>query len=166
MPVRHAFVSGKAAPTDATLVGGPDWDAGHLFIPTNVPINHIAVTWTDQPAGVTEFLGNVSRRAYAVLPSGVDFRFYCIVMTASAAAGAVLYPQFSTDAGGTWADLQSGGTTTAGQIDLTTTGSKVTGWIALAAGAKTDPVLLRTVGKTGGTATGDPQFGGFGLIVR
>ncbi len=166
MPVRHPKVSGKAAPADDTLVGGPDWDAGHLFIPTNVPINHVAITWTDQPAAVTELLGNISRRAYVVLPNGADFRFYCVVMTASAAAGAVLYPQFSTDAGGTWADLQSGGTTTAGQIDLTTTGSKVTGWVALAAGAKVDPVLLRVVGKTGGTATGDPGVGATGLILR
>ncbi len=166
MSVRHSKVSGKAASADGTLVGGPDWDADHLFIPTNVPVNHIAVTWTDQPAGITEFLGNATRRAYAVLPNAVDFRLYCTVVTASAAAGAVLYPQFSTDNGGTWADLQSGGTTTAGQVDLTVTGSRVTGWLAIAAGAKIDPVLLRMVGKTGGTATGDPGFGSFGLIVR
>ncbi len=166
MPVRHSKVSGKAAPADGTIVGGPDWDATHLFIPTIVPINHNLVTWTDQPAAVTELIGSVTRRAYVVLPNGADFRLYCIVTTASAAAGAVLYPQFSTDAGGTWADLQSGGTTTAGQIDLTTTGSKVTGWIALAAGAKVDPVLLRIVGKTGGTATGDPAVGAIGMILR
>ncbi len=166
MPVRHSKVSGKAAPTDGTLVGGPDWDAGHLFIPAVLAMNTVAVTWTDQPAAVTEFLGNISRRAYAVLPNGVDFRVYCTVITASAAAGAVLYPQVSTDGGGTWADLQSGGTTTAGQIDLTTTGTKVTGWVVLAAAAQADPVALRMVGKTGGTATGDPQVGGFGLIFR
>ncbi len=166
MPVTHAFVSGAAASSDATKVYGPKWNGAHLFIPPNVTMNTVAVTWTDQPAAVTEVLGNISRRAYAVLANAADFRFYCIVMTASAAAGAVLYPQFSTDAGGTWADLQSACTTTAGQIDLTTTGSKVTGWIALAAGAKADPMLLRIVGKTGGTATGDPQVGGFGLVVR
>ncbi len=126
-----------------------------------------ASVWTDQPAAVTEFLATaLSRRTYTVLSDAAEFRFYCMVLTASAAAGAVLYPQFSIDGGGTWADLQSGGTTTAGQADLTTTGSKVTGWLALAAGAKADPVLLRVVGKTGGTATGDPNVGPFGLIVR
>ncbi len=166
MPVRHSKVSGKAAPTDGTLVGGPDWDAGHLFIPTVLAMNAVAVTWTDQPAAVTEFLGNASRRAVAVSPSAVEFRFYCTILTASAAAGAVLYPQFSTDGGGTWADLQSGGTTAAGQIDLTTAGSKVTGWVAIPAAAQVDPVFLRIAGKTGGTATGDPQVGGFGLIFR
>ncbi len=166
MPVRHSKVSGKAAPADGTLVGGPDWDAGHLFIPTVASMNSAALTWTDQPAAITEVFGNISRRAYAVLPNAAEFRFYCIVSVASAAAGAVLYPQFSTDAGGTWTDLQSGGTTTAGQVDLTTTGTKITGWIALAAAAQADPVALRIVGKTGGTATGDPQLGGFGLIFR
>lgn len=27
----HAFTSGKAAPTDTTKIGGPNWDAAHLF---------------------------------------------------------------------------------------------------------------------------------------
>ncbi len=133
---------------------------------TPISMNTIGITWTDQPAGVTEFIGNTTRRHYAVLVDDSEYRFYCNVTTASAAAGAVLFLQYSLDNGGTWADLQSGGTTTAGQIDLTTTGSKVTGWIPLAAGAKADPVLIRAAGKTGGTATGDPAFGSFGLILR
>ncbi len=166
MPVRHSKVSGKAAPADGTLVGGPDWDAGHLFIPTILIMHNGVITWTDQPAAVTEFLGSGSRRAYAVWSEVSDFRFFCNVSTASAAAGAVFYPQFSTDNGGAWADLESGGTTTAGQIVLTTAGTKITGWLPVAAGAKADPVLLRGVGKTGGTATGDPGFATWGFIVR
>jgi hypothetical protein len=31
VPLNHAKVSGKAAPTDTTKVGGPDWDAAHVF---------------------------------------------------------------------------------------------------------------------------------------
>ncbi len=165
MPVRHSKVSGKAAPADGTLVGGPDWDADHLVIPATLAMNSVNLAWTDQPAAVTEVFGNISRRTFAVLPNAVDFRFYCTVTVASAAAGAVLYPQFSTD-GGTWVDLEAGGTTTAGQANLTVTGARITGWLALAAGAKADPIFLRGAGKTGGTATGDPQIGSFGLIFR
>ncbi len=166
MPVRHAFASGVAATADTADVDGPIWNADHLFIPVVVSMNTSGITWTDQPAGVTEFIGNTTRRHYAVLSNAVDFRFYITVTTASAAAGAVLYPQFSLDNGGTWADLEFGGTTTAGQVVLTATGTRVTGWVPIATGAKADPVLLRAAGKTGGTATGDPAFGSFGCIFR
>ncbi len=165
MPVRHSQVSGKAAPADDTVVSGPDWDDPHLFIPSTLTMSTVILTWTDQPAGVTEVFGNTGRRSFAVLTNAVDFRFYCVVTTASAAAGAVLYPQFSTD-GTTWVDLQSGGTTTAGQADLTVTGTRITGWNAIAAGAKADPIFLRIAGKTGGTATGYPAIGAFGLVFR
>ncbi len=166
MPVRHAFVSGAASSSDPAKVDGPKWNGAHLFIPTVVAMNTVAITWTNQPAGVTEFIGNESRRAVAILTDAADFRMYATVLTASAAAGAVLFPQFSVDGGATWADLQSGGTTTAGQIDCTAATTQTTGWNTIAAGAKADPVMLRIAGKTGGTATGDPQFGGFGLVFR
>ncbi len=165
MPVRHVKVSGDPAPLDPADIGGPDWNADHLIIPLTLAMNSVNLAWTDQPAAVTEVFGNISRRSFAVLTNAVDFRFYCTVTVASAAAGAVLYPQFSTD-GTTWVDLQSGGTTTAGQADLTVAGARITGWNVIATGAKADPIFLRGAGKTGGTATGDPQIGAFGLILR
>ena len=165
MPIGHAFKSGKADSADPALVQPSHWNADHLFIPVPVLLSVGGLTWTNQPAALTEFAGVQSRRSHADLRNAVDFRFFMQVVTASLVTAANLFLQFSTDGGANWANAEAGGTTN-GHLSSASAGAKISPWVPLHASAKVDGVLLRAAGTAGTDSTGDPGFGHVGAYFR
>ncbi|MGH7196846.1 MAG: carbohydrate binding domain-containing protein [Candidatus Saccharimonadales bacterium] len=115
--------------------------------------------WTNMPAALTEFLGQTSSRTKFDLSDAAQVRLVANVKTAGA-TGSELRVQYSTDQS-TWNYLD-GGTGPSTVID--TTGLKVSSWVTVTGGAKSD-VFLRVVGITG-DAIADPEFGLVELQIR
>jgi hypothetical protein len=126
----------------------------------DLTFNAATVTWTDQPAALTEFLGlNDRRRKYDL----TNFTQARLVVNVEAAgfAGASLYAEFCTTDGGTYAALDN---STGPNALIDATGTIVSGTVNLTGAAKAD-VFLRISG-VGGDATADPQIGLITLQVR
>lgn len=121
--------------------GGGGGGSPHLFI---TPFA-LGMTWTNMPATDTE--GPGIYRVKVDLSLYTQVRWGVRVNTAGA-AGADLRVQYSTNES-SWANL-------AAEIDIGSTGTKVTAWEALPAGAQAD-VFLRLMGKEG-NGTADPVF--------
>jgi hypothetical protein len=111
------------------------------------------ITWTNMPAILTEFLGLTDRRAKYDLTNFTEARIIVNVEVVGAAT-AVLYPEWSTTDGGTYAALDN---VTGPSASLAALGTIVSSWVSLIAGAKAD-VFLRISGLLGDGAT-DPQVG-------
>lgn len=117
-------------------------------------------TWTDMPSAVTEFAGATSGRVRADLRGFKYARLSANVGATAGGTGSVLQVQYSIDSGSNWLYLDGLLTTSGGPAaPIATTASTLTaGWVAIAAGAKVDQVLLRLVGLTG-DGTIDPVLG-------
>lgn len=113
-------------------------------------------TWTNQPAALTEFLGGTMHRAKLEFSDVSKIRFSARVNT-QGVSGAVLFLQYSTDES-SWSTLATN------QVSLLGTGTKVTAWEDLPAGAQGD-VFVRIVGQ-GGNGTADPVIGNVILEAR
>ncbi len=164
MGVRHAKVSGKAAPADSTEVGGPDWDAVHLSPPFVVTLlaQHGAVAFTNIPAALTEWNGANRTRTKLDLTSSREARVTAAVTTAANAAAEIRI-QYATDgdAQATWAYLDGG---SGPLVNIGAVGGRASGWVALAATAKAD-VWIRVVSINGDGAA-DPIVGLITLQLR
>jgi hypothetical protein len=114
------------------------------------------------PIAQAELFGTVWGRRPADLTDFVEFRLG-VNQSAAGAAGAFLRAQYSTDGGGSWNDLETGGL----GADLLVgagTGLKLGAWGALDAGALGE-VQLRIVGESG-NGTLDPSFRYIGIEFR
>jgi hypothetical protein len=135
----------------------PDqWNADHLFVPLVIPFNIGNVTWTNQPAALTEIFGAVHRRGKFDLTNATQIRISARVSTVGTATS-VIYAQYSTDD-------SAYVTLTANQIAMGTIGTKVTAWENVPVGAKGD-VFIKFVGLNGDAAA-DPIIGNLYLEVK
>jgi hypothetical protein len=122
-------------------------------------------TWTDMPAGLTEFLVgtsgvvNAANRVLYDLTDATQVRLQ-VNVEAAGSTNAELRLQYSTDQV-SWNYIS--GVSGLGQ-NISSTGLKVSSWSTIAAGAKGD-VYLRLVGING-DASADPDFGAIQLQVR
>lgn len=124
--------------------------------PTSIVLSTGNITWTNMPAASTELLGVVHRRTRFSFIDVDKIRLVVRVSTVGQ-AGATLSAQYSTDESA-WSAL------TTNTIPIDSTGTKVTAFEALPAGAKGD-VFVRIVG-VGGNAALDPVFGNISLECR
>jgi hypothetical protein len=121
--------------------------------PVDMTFNAATVTWTDQPAGVTEFLGlNDRRRRF----DGTRFTQARLIANVEVvgATGAKLRAEFATTDGGAYGALDGA---TGPEVLIDAAGTIVSAWVNLASGAKAD-VFLRIIG-VGGDGAADPQIG-------
>jgi Collagen triple helix repeat (20 copies) len=116
-------------------------------------------SWSNQPAALTELFGTTVARVKADLTNAAQVRLLCSVGAAGAAAAAIRV-QYSTDQS-SWSYLDGG---TGPSVSVSSTGLKVSSWVAVTAGAKAD-VFLRAVGISG-DGTADPSFAHITLQVR
>ena len=165
-------------------VQGPKGDAGNQGVPgvpgsigatgaqgpaPAAPVNIVLLSenwgtfgspnWTNQPAGLTELFGNTSSRLKADLGASTQVRLLTNVSQAGAATSAMRV-QYSTDQT-SWSYLDG---SSGPSVSINTTGLKVSSWVDVASGAKSD-VFLRVVGING-DGTADPSFGNLVLQVR
>lgn len=117
-------------------------------------------TWTDMPAALTEFNGATSARQRVDLRAFNFAKLSANVGATAGAAGSILQVQYSLDDGSTWAYLDGLLTTSGGpQAPVATIAKTQTGpWVAIAAAAQRENVLIRLVGLTG-DGTIDPVLG-------
>lgn len=123
-------------------------DAQRSYI--GISFNSTNITWTNQPAALTELFGNLHRRTVIDLTHFERVTIACRVSTAGAAS-AVLYAQYSTDGGSNWSTL------TSNQLALNPAGTKATAWELIPSGAR-GIVQVRIVGVSGDGAV-DPVIG-------
>lgn len=117
--------------------------------PRSLTINTGNVTWTNMPAAATELFGNVHRRVKKDF-TDVDKIRLCARVSTAGVSGSIIQAQYSTDESA-WNTL------TTNTIALNSTGTKVTAWEAIPAGAEAD-VFVRIIGS-GGDGAGDPVLG-------
>jgi hypothetical protein len=147
---------GTTGPTGATGATGPNRPQYITVIGgTNIPR-----VWTNQPSAVTELFGLDYLRTKGDLTNDSQVRLLVNVITAGAGATTELRGQYSTDQSA-WNYLDGG---TGPGVAINTAGLKVSAWVNLAAGAKSD-VFLRLVGING-DAVADPSFGTAELQVK
>lgn len=130
----------------------------YMVVPVIAPQS--AVTWSSQPAAVTELFGAPRSRLRLDLTGRRQARLTVRTVGAGAAA-AQLRAQYSTDES-VWAylDGSAGPSAPLGAANTTAAGA----WVDLAAAAKAD-VVLRVVGIDGDGAA-NPSFGLVTLQVR
>jgi hypothetical protein len=126
----------------------------------DLTFNAATVTWTNMPLLLTEFLGLTDRRRKFDLTNFTQARLVVNVEVIGAALS-VLYCEFCTTDGGTYAALDN---STGPQCSLATAGTIVSAPVSLTAAAKAD-VFLRISGVTGDGVT-DPDLGLITLQVR
>ena len=153
MTIKH--VTTYARPGNFVFPDPNDWNADHVFPPMSHVLNGTNITWTNMPLAAQELLNVVHRRIKLDLTNVAQVRFACRVSTVGVAA-AVLYLEYSTDES-VWNRLTA-------NIAINTTGTKVTAWENIPAGAKAD-VVVRIMGS-GGDGAADPIFGLMALQVR
>jgi hypothetical protein len=135
--------TGPSVPRDISIIGG-----------TNIPR-----IWSNQPIAVTELFGVDYLRTKADLTNASQARLLVNDITAGAAT-TELRTQYSTDQS-TWNYLDGG---TGPNVAINALGVRVSSWVNIAAGAKSD-VFVRLVGING-DATADPAFGITELQVK
>ena len=118
--------------------------------------------WTNQPAALTEFLGNAELRVAVDLTNVTQYRLMINLVTTNVDnASAELGVQYSTDSGSNWFGLDNGTADTISTVNVDI--NAATGFITMAftdivTAGKAD-VLIRVVGLvSGGAGTGDPDF--------
>ena len=116
-------------------------------------------TWTNMPAAATEWFGVTTRRCEGDLLSADQFRL-TLEISVAGAAGALIAPQYSVNAGATWLYLDGtadGAVGAAGgQVVLTSTGRITSAWATLD-GPSRAVAILRLKGS-GGDGVADPGF--------
>lgn len=139
---------------------------GHLGV------KHTAVTWTNQPAAVTQFNGGATLRQYVDLSGFTLIKTVCN-LSAAGFAGAKLAPAYSIDGGTTWKffDQQatSGTTVASSLLGATCNADTATfhqgSYAPIPTEAQIDGVLITFYGA-GGDATADPTYESIGLRLR
>ena len=120
-----------------------------------------ANTWTNQPAALTELLGNTIRRCAVDLTNVTQYRLVVKVTTLNAENLAKLGVQYSLDNGSNWFGLDNGTADTISTLTASITGAtgfNTHAFANITALAKVE-VELRVVGLvSGGSGTGDPAF--------
>ncbi|KKN05886.1 hypothetical protein LCGC14_1082800 [marine sediment metagenome] len=119
------------------------------------------LTWTNMLAALTEAFGLTTVHRLKFDLSGFhQARIIVNVQAAGHSTPALIRGQYSTDES-SWAYLDG----SAGpSVDISATGTKVSGWVDLVA-ASQDDVFLRIVGLDGDGIV-DPQFGLIAIEVR
>lgn len=133
------------------LQGAPGRNVGGVVVCATV---QTAQTWANMPAAQTELCGHTWGRRSADLAGFAEFRI-CVNQAIAGTAAAFFRAQYSTNGGGAWSDLETGGTVT----DLSVgagTGLKLGAWGAVDPAALGE-VQLRIVGQDG-NGTADPSF--------
>jgi len=147
---------GTTGPTGAT---GPSNPQDMAFI---APGALDGLTWTNQPAALTELNGTAARRTQFELSNVSQVRLTENVLTAGAAGppAAKLRAQYSTDQS-SWSYLDGA---SGPSLNIDTVGLHVSPWVTVTAGAKAD-VYLRIVGLDG-NGTADPILGRLDLQLK
>ncbi len=148
-----------ANPDGSTFTGGTP------AIPQSVDFICAVTIWTNKNSALQEFLNTNQRRITVDMTNATQFRILSNVTT-QGVSGSVTGIQFSDDGGTTWKGLDNGNTNSNSTLTLSDlgTGSKVTSWTNLAAGAKGDR-LLRVAGS-GGDGAADPAFSKISLQLK
>ena len=171
-PAGEQGPQGDAGPAGPEGPEGPQGDAGPAGAqgPSGRSAGGVVIaatpqtaqTWSNMPAAQTELFGNTWGRRASDLTGLAEFRV-TVNQGVAGVAGAFLRAQYSTDGGGTWNNLESGGT--GADLDVGAgTGLKVGAWGALDPTA-IDDVQLRLVGQNGNGAA-DPSFRYIGIEFR
>jgi hypothetical protein len=147
---------GTTGPTGAT---GPSNPQDMAFI---APGALDGLTWTNQPAALTELNGTTARRTQFDLSNVSQVRLTENVLTAGAAGppAAKLRAQYSTDQS-SWSYLDGA---SGPSLNIDSVGLQVSPWVTVTAGAKAD-VYLRIVGLDG-NGTADPVLGRLDLQLK
>lgn len=127
-------------------------------------------TWTNQPAALTEMIGNNRARIRTDLEAATQARLSVNVAVAGNNASTGMCVQYSTDNGASWSnfDGSSGATACASGVVHTLirpAGFYEAAWQTIPADARVDDALLRIVGENGNGGT-DPQLGIVTFEVR
>jgi hypothetical protein len=143
----------------STATGSPEWRT-----PVAVDVTFLDgranITWTNQPAALTEFTGATRYRLYFDLTSAHEARLVAHIATAGAAA-ASLRVQYSLDGGVSWNYL---GDVSGPSLGIGSAGTFASPWVSLEPAARTD-CLLRLVGING-NGVADPVFGRISVQLR
>lgn len=120
------------------------------------------VTWSNQPAAVTELAGGSTRRKIADLTNATEARLIYSANVVSF-AGAKLRAQYSVNSGANWDYLDG---VSGPEVGMDTANAPVaSAWVTLVAAAKTASTWLRIVGLDG-DGTADPAMMHVALQVR
>jgi hypothetical protein len=153
--------TGPTGPPGATGPSGPTGPAGPPNVGesiTFVTADFAALTWSNQPAAVTE-AGSRFRTAFN-LTNANEARMVVNVQAAGAATPAKLCAQYSTNqTSWNFLDGVSGPCS-----DINATGVRTSPFVSLDVGARAD-VFLRLVGRDG-NGVADPAFGHTAIEVR
>ncbi len=145
-----------AQPTFRALVAA-DIPSGASGQPTDILVispGAASIPWV-VPVAVTEFNGSKIYETTFDLTHFTQARIM-VAMAAAPANTPILYGQYSTNSGSTWAYLDGG---SGPQVTPNAGGVNASGWVTLASGAKAD-VWLRIVGSD----AGGPIASSFGTI--
>lgn len=160
MSVNHALVS--AVPDDGVAgeVGPSEWNADHVAPPFAIPFlcDASAAAWTNMPAAAADFRGVTHQKVIVDLTNVDEVQLTAYIDTVAPFAGSRLFVEYATNlTAPVWAALAA-----AGDVEVSLGSAANVGvvgaWTAIAAGAKTGPVMLRLRGS-GGNGTADPNFG-------
>lgn len=122
------------------------------IFPAYLIFNSEARRWSNQPAALTEFMGETNRRNKYDLSNFSMARLTAFIYIFTGAAGAVIAVQYSTDQTiWDYLDGVSGPSVNVGSLGL-----QVSSYVDIVSAAKTD-VFLRIVGS-GGNGVAGPEF--------
>lgn len=172
MGIRHTVPAGLPTGTSAGKVAGDDWRADHLHVPMEFLIFHLGATavytLTPLTAGTVEPANAPMARFLADLDQAAQMNLVIgqrIIGAGGTSCAARL--QYATNGATqtTWADANNTGT---GISLLTGTANTVraSGWVDLAAGAKTSSAYLRLGIVTVGTVTTAPTLSWAAAMFR
>lgn len=135
---------------------------------STIPVQYTfmaATAWTNKNSALQEFLNTTTRRLTIDMTNATQFRIVVDINVAGS-TGSVTGVQYSTDGGTTWNGLDNGsaGSNSTVTISDVGTGSKISSWTNLAAGAKAD-VLVRIAGS-GGDGVADPNYSSIALQLK
>jgi len=141
------------------------WSNKAPLIPQEFTFIGALTAWTNKNVALQEFLNTNQRRLTIDMANATQFRIILNVTTQGASAS-VTGVQYSTDGGTTFRGLDNGNSGSNSTVTLSDlgTGSKVSAWTNLAAGAKAD-VILRIAGS-GGDGALDPAFSNISLQIK
>lgn len=121
--------------------------------------------WTNKNVALQEFLNSNQRRLTIDMTNATQFRIISNV-TVQGAAASVTGVQYSDDGGTTWRGLDNGtsGINSTVTVSDLGTGSKVSSWTNLAAGAKADRIVR--IAGSGGDGALDPAFSNISIQLK
>lgn len=137
--------SGPAGPQGEPGLQGPPGPPGPVIPVDYALVAHPTVAATNapgwaMPGAVTELFNDLVR-VQADLSNASQVRIYAEIGNQFGPIGSIIFSQFSTDGGQTWASLTA-------SASASSTGSHVSPWISVSSQAKKD-VLVRAVAQNG-----------------